>query len=117
VRRKKTSPADTGVEPIRQPIEHWRARNARRCPNRFGWRGEHGVYAAAQALRLSYDSLRSRAEAAGAPRRVRRDRCACHQPAGQRSWSGCRNDGDGCSPRSDRGSGGPEWSAATGAVA
>jgi hypothetical protein len=41
---------------------------------------ERGVHAAAQALRLSYDSLRRRAEAVGVARRVRRDGHASHQP-------------------------------------
>jgi hypothetical protein len=87
VGRKKTRPADTRVEQLRQQIEHWRQMRAKRSPMpELLWRAavglarEHGVYAAAQALRLSYDSLRRRAEAAGVARRVRRDRRASHQP-------------------------------------
>jgi hypothetical protein len=37
------------------------------------------VYAAAQALQLSYDSLRRRAEAVGVERRMRRDRGPGHE--------------------------------------
>jgi hypothetical protein len=86
VGRKKTRPADTRVEPLRQQIEHWRQMRAKRSPMpeplwraAVGLAQEHGVYGAAQALRLSYDSLRRRAEAAGVARRVRRDRRASDQ--------------------------------------
>ena len=41
---------------------------------------EHGVYAAAQALQLSYDSLRRRVEAVGVARQVRRDRGPRRRP-------------------------------------
>jgi hypothetical protein len=78
VGRKKTRLLDARVEPLRQQIEHWRQMRAKRSPMpeplwraAVGLAREHGVYAAAQALRLSYASLRKRAEAAGA-RRVRR---------------------------------------------
>ena len=81
--RKKTRPADARVEPLRQKIEHWRQMRAKRSPMpeplwqaAVGLAQQHGVYAAAQALRLSYGSLRKRAEAAG----VARDRRASFQP-------------------------------------
>lgn len=41
---------------------------------------EHGVYATARALQLSYDSLRRRAEAVGVGRRTRREGGARHEP-------------------------------------
>lgn len=79
--RKKTRLPSTRVEPVRQQIQHWRETRAKRSPMpeplwraAVGLAREHGVYAAAQALRLSYDSLRKRAEAAGDVRRVRRER-------------------------------------------
>jgi hypothetical protein len=85
--RKKTRLAEVRVEPLRQQIEHWRKMRAKRSPMPEPlWRGavelahERGVHAAAQALRLSYGSLRKRAEAAGVARRVRRDGGAGHQP-------------------------------------
>lgn len=84
--RKKTRPADTRIEPLRQQIEHWRQMRAKRSPMpeplwraAVGLAREHGVYAAARALRLSYDSLRRHAEAAGSVRRVGRDRRASSQ--------------------------------------
>jgi hypothetical protein len=87
VGRKNTRPADTRVEPLRQQIEHWRQMRTKRSPMpeplwraAVGLAQEHGVYAAAQALGLSYDSLRRRAEAAGVAWRVRRDRRGGHQP-------------------------------------
>jgi hypothetical protein len=83
VGRKKTRPADASVEPLRQQIEHWRKTRTKRSPMpeplwraAVGLAREHGVYAAAQALGLSYDSLLRRAEAAGVERRVRRNRRA-----------------------------------------
>lgn len=85
--RKKTRLAEIRVEPLRQQIEHWRKMRAKRSPMPEPlWRAavelarERGVHAAAQALRLSYDSLRGRAEAAGVARRVCRDGGAGHQP-------------------------------------
>jgi hypothetical protein len=45
-----------------------------------GLASEHGVYATAQALELSYDSLRRRAEAVGVAWRMRRDRGPGHEP-------------------------------------
>lgn len=77
--RKKTRLPDNRIEPLRQQIEHWRKMRAKRSPMpeplwraAVGLAREQGVYAAAQALRLSYDSLRKRVEAAGDARRVRR---------------------------------------------
>lgn len=85
--RKKTRLAETRVEPLRRQIEHWRKMRAKRSPMPEPlWRAavelarERGVHAAAQALQLSYDSLRRRAEVAGVARRVRRDGGAGHQP-------------------------------------
>jgi len=79
VGRKKTRLLDVRVEPLRTQIERWRqTRRPRTAMPEPLWRAaaelarEHGVYAAAQALRLSYGSLRTRAEAAGEARRVRR---------------------------------------------
>ena len=76
--RKKTRLPDVRIEPLRQQIEHWRQMRAKRSPMpeplwraAVGLAREHGVYAAAHALRLSYDSLRKRAEAAEDARRVR----------------------------------------------
>jgi hypothetical protein len=84
VGRKKTRLPSTRVEPVRQQIEHWRQTRAKRSPMpeplwraAVGLAREHGVYAAAQALRLSYDSLRKRAEAPGDARRARKE---SHQP-------------------------------------
>jgi hypothetical protein len=77
VGRKKTRLPDARIEPLRQQIEHWRRMRAKRSPMpeplwraAVGLAREHGVYAAAQALRLSYDSLRKRTEAARDARRV-----------------------------------------------
>jgi hypothetical protein len=75
--RPKTRLPDVRIDPLRHQIEHWRRTRTKRSPMPEPlWRGavglarEHGVYATAQTLRLSYDSLRTRAEAAGAgPRR------------------------------------------------
>jgi hypothetical protein len=61
---------------VGQQIEHWRQTRTKRSPmpERL-WRaavelaGEHGVFGASQALGVSYDSLRKRAEAAGVARR------------------------------------------------
>jgi hypothetical protein len=81
VGRKKSRLPDVRIEPLRQQIEHWRQMRAKRSPMPEPlWRAavwlarEHGVYAAAQALRLSYDSLRKRTEAAGDARRGRSER-------------------------------------------
>lgn len=78
--RKKTRLLDARIDPLRTQIERWRETRARRSPMPEPlWRAavelarEHGVYAAAQALRLSYDSLRTRAEGAGEPRQRRRE--------------------------------------------
>lgn len=78
--RKKTRLPDARVEPVRQQIEHWRQMRAKRSPMpeplwraAVGLARQHGVYAAAQALRLSYGSLRTRAEAAGDTPRVPRE--------------------------------------------
>ena len=78
--RKKTRLLDARVEPLRTQIERWRQTRAQRSPMPEPlWRAavelarKHGVYAAAQALRLSYDSLRTRAEEAGEPRQRRRE--------------------------------------------
>lgn len=76
--RKKTHLLDPRVEPLRKQIERWRQTHAKRSamPDVL-WGAaaelarEHGVYAAAQALRLSYGSLRTRAEAAEDTRRAR----------------------------------------------
>jgi hypothetical protein len=75
--RPKTRQPDVRIDPLRQQIEHWRRTRTKRSPmpeplwrRAVGLAREHGVYATAQALRLSYESLRTRAEAAGAgPRR------------------------------------------------
>jgi hypothetical protein len=80
VGRKKTRLLDARVEPLRMQIERWRQTRAKRSPMpeplwraAVGLARKHGVYAAAQALRLSYDSLRTRAEEAGEPRQRRRE--------------------------------------------
>ena len=85
--RKKTRLPENRVEPIRRQIEHWRQKRAKRSPMpeplwraAVGLAREHGVYAAAEALQLSYDSLRRRAEAVGGARRMRRDRGPRHEP-------------------------------------
>jgi hypothetical protein len=84
--RKKTRLPEDRVEPVRRQIEHWRQKRAKRSPMpeplwraAVGLAREHGVYAAAQALQLSYDSLRRRAEAVGVERRMRRDRGPGHE--------------------------------------
>lgn len=71
--RPKTRLPDVRLEPLRQQIERWRrTRTKKRSPmpeplwrEAVGLALEHGVYAAAQALRVSYSSLRTRTEAAG----------------------------------------------------
>lgn len=85
--RKKTRLPENRVEPVRRQIEHWRQKRAKRSPMpeplwraAVGLAHEHGVYAAAQALQLSYDSLRRRAEAVEGARRMRRDRGPMHEP-------------------------------------
>jgi hypothetical protein len=87
VGRKKTRLPENRVEPVRRQIEHWRQKRAKRSPMpeplwraAVGLAREHGVYAAAQALRLSYDSLRRRTEAVGVARRMRRDRGHGQEP-------------------------------------
>lgn len=84
--RKKTRLPENRVAPIRRQIEHWRQKRAKRSPMpELLWRAavglarEHGVYAAAHALQLSYDSLRRRAEAAEGAR-MRRDRDPVREP-------------------------------------
>lgn len=79
--RNKSRLPEARVKPIRRQIEHWRQKRAKRSPMpeplwraAVGLAREYGVYAAAQALQLSYDSLRRRAEAVGGARRRRRDR-------------------------------------------
>lgn len=76
--RKKTRLLDPRVEPLRKQIERWRqTRPKRSAMPEVIWQAaaklarEHGVYAAAQALGLSYGSLRTRAEAATAATRTR----------------------------------------------
>jgi hypothetical protein len=88
VGRKKNRQPDTLIDPLRQQIEHWRQMRAKRSPMpeplwraAVGLAREQGVYAAAQALRLSYDSLRRRTEAAGVARRVSRDSRPGRQPS------------------------------------
>jgi len=68
--RKKTRLTDVRLEPLRRQIERWRGTRTKRSPMPESlWQGaaalarEHGVYAAAQELGLSYGSLRTRAEA------------------------------------------------------
>jgi hypothetical protein len=76
VGRQKTSSRDPRIQTLRQEIERWRRTGAKRTamPEAL-WRRalelarELGVYGAAQALGVSYDSLRKRAEAAGVARR------------------------------------------------
>ena len=74
--RAKTRLPDVHINPLRQQIERWRRTRTKRSPmpeplwrEAVGLARKHGVYATAQALRLSYDSLRTRAEAAGAGHR------------------------------------------------
>jgi hypothetical protein len=88
VGRKKTRLPEARVEPLRRRIEHWRQERAQGSPMpeplwraAVGLAREHGVYAAAQALQLSYASLRKRAEAVGVARRIRRDRGSKHEPS------------------------------------
>jgi hypothetical protein len=78
--RKKTRLLDARVEPLRTQIERWRQTRTQRSPMPEPlWRAavelasKHGVYAAAQALRLSYGSLRTHAEEAAEPRQRRRE--------------------------------------------
>jgi hypothetical protein len=85
--RKKTRLPENRVEPIRRQIEHWRQKRVKRSPMpeplwraAVGLAREHGVYATAQALQLSYDSLRRRAEGVGVARRMRGDRGPVHEP-------------------------------------
>lgn len=84
---KKSRQTETSVELLRRQVEHWRQTRTKRSPMpeplwqaAVGLAREHGVYAAAQALGLSYDSLRRRAEAVGVSRRVRRDRRPSRKP-------------------------------------
>ncbi len=77
--RKKIRLFDARIDPLRTQIERWRQTRVQRSPmpEPLWWAAvelarKHGVYAAAQALRLSYDSLRTRAEA-GEPRQRRRE--------------------------------------------
>jgi hypothetical protein len=70
--RPETRLPDVRIDPLRQQIERWRRTRTKRSPMPEQlWRGamglarEYGVYAAAQALRLSYSSLRTRTEAVG----------------------------------------------------
>lgn len=77
--REKTHLFDPRIEALCKQIERWRQTRAKRSPMPESlWRAaaelarEHGVYAAAQALQLSYASLRTRAEAAAEPRQRRR---------------------------------------------
>jgi hypothetical protein len=86
--RKKTRLPESRVEPVRRQIERWRQKRAKRSPMpeplwraAVGLAHEHGVYSAAQVLRLSYDSLRRRAEAVEGARRIRRDRGPVHEPS------------------------------------
>jgi len=78
VGRKKTRLLDPRIKPLRKQIERWRrTRTKRSAMPEVLWVAaaelarKHGVYAAAQALRLSYSSLRTRAEGAGDRRRAR----------------------------------------------
>ncbi len=80
--RPKTRLPDVQVTPLRQQIERWRRTRTKKqspMPEPL-WRGavelalEHGVYAAAQALRISYSSLRTRAEVAGVVSRKAKQR-------------------------------------------
>lgn len=71
--RKKTRLLDPRVAPLRKQIGRWRQTRPKRSAMADELWGaaaelarEHGVYAAAQALGLSYGSLRTRAEAAAA---------------------------------------------------
>jgi hypothetical protein len=87
VGQKKSRQTETPSEPLRQQIQHWRQTRTKRSPMpeplwqaAVGLAREHGVYAAAQALGLSYDTLRRRAEAVGVSRRVRRDRRPSRKP-------------------------------------
>jgi hypothetical protein len=71
VGRKKARLTDVRIEPLRRQIERWRRTRTKRSPmpaslwhRAVALAREHGVYAAAQELRLSYDSLRTRTEAA-----------------------------------------------------
>ena len=68
--RKKTRLTDVRLEALRRQIERWRGTRTKRSPMPESlWQvaaalaREHGVYAAAQELGLSYGSLRTRAEA------------------------------------------------------
>jgi len=73
VGRKKTRLLDPRVAPLRKQIGRWRQTRPKRAtmPEEL-WGAaaelarEHGVYAAAQALGLSYGSLRTRTEARAA---------------------------------------------------
>lgn len=78
--RKTTRLLDARIERLRTQIEHWRQTRAKRSPMPESlWRAatelarEHGVYAAARALQLSYASLRTRAEAEAEPGQRRRE--------------------------------------------
>jgi hypothetical protein len=74
--RKKIEARDPRIDRVRQQIEHWRQTRTRRSPMPEPlWRAavelarELGVFGAARTLRVNYDSLRTRAEAAGVARR------------------------------------------------
>lgn len=78
--RKKTRLLDPRVGPLRKQIERWRQMRPKGSPMpEVLWQAaaklarEHGVYAAAQALGLSYGSLRTRAEEATAATRTRQE--------------------------------------------
>jgi hypothetical protein len=79
--RPKTRLPDVHIDPVREQIQHWRRTRTKRSPMpeplwrlAVGLSRKHGVYATAQALRLSYGSLRTRAEAAGAGSRKGNER-------------------------------------------
>lgn len=70
--RPKTRLTDRRIEPLRRQLEQWRGTHPKRraLPEPLWQQAvalaqEHGVYAASRALRLSYESLRRRAEAEG----------------------------------------------------
>ena len=85
--RSRSRPSGGRIESLRQQIEHWRQTRTKRSPMPEPlWRGavelarERGVYGASQALQLSYDSLRTRAEAQRVPGRRASGGGDCAQP-------------------------------------
>ena len=119
--RAKARLSDVRIEPLRRLIERWRQTRAKRSPmpepiwqRAVELAREHGVYATAQALGLSYGSLRTRTEAAAvSPRKADGQRSSADElrRVGRRAGGG-----DADSGWRRRGSDEPGWTAADGAA-